>query len=356
MVILMFEIFKSIINYIANYFAQFGGLVFICFMVIAYTLLLFIGVYLKSKSVFENKINRYLFGIAGALLGGIIGIILGGIAWALLGMILGGIAWALLELALIVIVGDRVGVVAWRIAWALLGGIIGGIVGGIAGAIMGIILMVIIGEITLMIIGRTVGVIGIVIVMTIVLAIAKYEYKKAIKYLLNRNIKKAYKSLRKALYLLKNYDSDTYPYINDDLAESIINMINNIEKNSYLNDNSEKSILEIISKVMLQKAEKDYNSDDDIWETSDNYHDFLEDEYNELIYDEVDLEEEYNELIKHEINRELEEIEHLIKNNKVEEALNNAKILLESFPDHKDKITPTIKRCEEILNNHRQES
>ncbi|MFU8653764.1 tetratricopeptide repeat protein [Methanotorris formicicus] len=379
----MFEFLHQ--NPIVDFFAQFGLLGFIVYMVLVYGGLFWIGIELKNRGIFEYLFLRLIyaviltvvvmiaFGIIVTISGIsieclffmviIIGVITLGILWAISGVTTTAIALIIAIIVALIIVNETklltVEIAIFGIFWVIKGETFAKIVLGtmekiaeriaweivvittvvIILAISGVIVLLSIETSTLGIVwaiaggvasGITVGIaviITLVIVWAIIKTIAELKYKKAMEYLKNNKIDNCLKYLNQSLYLLRDYDEDSY--FDMDFANKIISIRNNLKliqkANDYYNSGNYKEALKL-----YEEMAKEYP----------NLKGLFKNKYQKL---KSQIEKQFKE--------ELKEIDELFRNNEINDALKKYKQLLNKYPEFENQIKPKIQKCEEILKN-----
>jgi len=315
----------DIIKSVANFFAGYGWIGFISYLVFICWSSLGIGIYLKSRGVFENKIVLYLWIVVGIIFGliayGIAFILIGGgtmgkvFSAIVLGIVIGFICEITYGRIFLSIVWFSVFLVIFTILNMILN------LSGILYWIMPIIALVIAVIIA--------GIIYVIIEFDIEERIAYSKYNRALKCLEKGDISRCVKYLHQSLYLLRDYDDNENPYINNDLANKIIALDYNLKPiqkaNNYYSSGNHKKALELYEEIINKNPE-----------------------LKEIIWDKY---VSTKSKIEKQFKKEIQKADNLFKNNKIEEALKEYEKLLNEYPMFENEIMPKINKCKEILKN-----
>ncbi|WP_048196819.1 DMT family transporter [Methanocaldococcus vulcanius] len=369
------------INYIVDFFASYGLFGLISYIVLVYSGWFWLGIELKKREIFEGQaftvlIYIFLLGIsweiadeiAGKIFieyviasGIVYGITLGIAWWIIRGeyrkitwWIAGGfmleIAWwityytnyynveitdmiefVIAEMAIFAIAFWILRMISHRIARVIAFGIALGIIGKIMSEIVGW------GTgFVWYITGGFVGGITFEIASIIADKIAKSEYNKSLENLKREDYSNCLKHLNGSLYLLRDYSNKEIPYHNKDLAYEIISLKDNLEQiqiaNEYYNSGNYKEALKTYIKIN-ENASKNENKD-----------------LKEIIKDKIENTESK---LKNQFKEQLQKADDLFNKNKIEEALNEYKKLLNEYPMFENETKHKIKKCKKKLEDER---
>ncbi len=330
--------FMNSIVFIVYFFAQYGLLGFIIYLVLVYGCLLGIGVYLKSKKFFEIWLLKLMFGF-------IIGFIYFWACFMAVSMIsvidFTATSGEILTLGVIIVLlsGTIFGIVG-RIAVGITGTITEWIVGGtIAWISILLILFSLKGDETIAVIIS--NIIGIIIIFGFEGWISGYiagigmrlivsrRYNKALDYLKNGDMNNCLKYLNKALYFLKwNEDSNKEESCpGNEFTNKIISLKNNLEQiqkaHNYCNLGKYGEALELYKKIVNENPELNDIIGDNLKHVKLNF--------------------------ENQFKRETQKVDRLFNENKTDKALEECERLLNEYPMFKNKIIPKIRKCKRKL-------
>jgi tetratricopeptide (TPR) repeat protein len=364
---------------IIYFFAQYGWLGLIGYIVLVYGGLFWLGIELKKRGIFERwtfMVLIYIFAL--------------GITWWIGDKIAVGIPIVKYWITCGIVYGATLGIAWWvirgeyrKIAWWIAGGITLEIAFWIAsylywgevyseGIMISVIVEIVIFAIAFLILrtishriariissGITIGIAGMIIIkimgwdtdfitwfitggfiggITFEIAsiiadkIAKSEYHKALENLKKEDYDNCLNHLNGSLYLLRDYSNKEIPYHNKDLANEIIPLKDNLKQiqkaDGYYNSGNHKEALKTYIKIN-ENASKNENND-----------------LKEIIKDKIKNTESK---LKNQFKEQLQKVDDLFNKNKIEEALKEYKKLLNEYPMFEYEIKHKIKKCERKL-------